>query len=153
MKAENFVRPHTDTLEISGGQTITVRRRLNAGQQRALQSRMFPRAEDGTRRVDAVAVGPARVLAYLIDWTVTGLDGDVTPILDEPAEVVSDILDALEPDVFGEIEDAIAAHIKRQEQLRAEEKKSVPAGETTSEATSRSPLRAAGALSGSARST
>ena len=136
-----FFRPDTDTLTLANGDTLTVKRRLNAGENRVKKG-----MEDlSTLREIAL------VLAYLIDWSLVGLDGITRePIagLSRPDLVTK--LDALGDDEFDEIYAAIAAHASKMKAERAEEKKRLMPGDAPIFS---SPSAAAGASSGSASST
>lgn len=143
-----FVRPDTTTLRISQGDTLTVKRRLNAGEQRALFARMYIATVEGALKVNPLQSGLSLVLAYLIDWSLVDADGTRVAILDRPLVDVTATLDALDPDAFGEIKDAIEAHDDAVREARSIEKKR-PAGETPSPSISPSPDAVAGATSGS----
>jgi len=142
-----FVRPESSVLHISQGDTLTVRARLNVGEQRAMFARMYAVDADDKRRVDLLQVGLSRVLAYLIDWSLVDDQGRHVEIRDQPADVIEAALNALDPDDFREIREAIDAHVEAQDAARQAEKKS-PSGDLASSATSTSPAVAVGAMSG-----
>ena len=121
-----FVRPETRVLPLPSGATITVRRRLNAGEERRMFAKMYLAGNDGRLKVDPLQTGIATMCAYLLDWTVPGLDGEVVPIAGLPPEEMEPIVDNLEPDVYREMRVAIEAHQIREDRARDEEKK-VPA--------------------------
>jgi hypothetical protein len=104
-----FVTPDVKVLKISQGDTLTVKRRLNAGEQRAAFARMAQAGVDGALRVNRLQVGISLVIAYLVDWSLTN-NGASVVIRDQPIEVVTAALDALDPDSYNEIKDAIEAH-------------------------------------------
>jgi hypothetical protein len=132
-----FVRPETRTLTLTSGATVTVRRRLNAGEERRMFARMYIAGADGRLKVDPLQTGIATMCAFLLDWTVPGLDGAPVPIAGLSAEDLEPILDNLQSDIYGEIRVAIELHQTREEQARQEEKK-LPASETASSSSSRS---------------
>lgn len=140
-----FVQPEATVLRISQGDTLTVRKRLNVGEQRAMFDRWLPVNGDGARpqSVDQLLVGVTQVAAYLIDWSLTDAQGAHVDIRDQPLDAVISIINALEIDDFREIREAIEAHIDAQAVARAQEKK-VPTGESDSSATSTLPVVAAG---------
>jgi len=142
-----FVRPVVDVLRLANGDTVTVRRRLNTGEERAMYRRMSTVNGDGGLTIDDLAVGPAKVTAYLLDWTLTDDDGQPVMIRDLSLEELARVVDNLDPDDFREIRDAIDGHIDRQAAARAEEKK-VRSGETPSSVTLPSPVAAAGPSTG-----
>jgi hypothetical protein len=147
-----FVRPETRTLPISRGDTITVKRRLNTGEQRAMFARMYFATADGGTRTNPFQVGLSTVLAYLVDWTVKDEAGQLVPIAGLPVEDLITTLDATDPETFAEIKEAVEAHQDAQDAARSAEKNGQGGG-TQSPATSPSPPAAAGATSGSPNST
>lgn len=118
-----FVRPETKVLKISQGDTLTVKRRLNSGEQREAFARMYVAGVDGAMRVNSLAVGLSLVLAYLVDWSLTDDNGKIVAIRDQPVDVVVAALDALEADSYTEIKDAIQAHDVAVREERDTEKK------------------------------
>ena len=109
-KRSRFVQPDLRVLPISNGDTLTVRKRLNHGEQTAVFARMYATGLDGALRVDPLKSGQALVVAYLIDWTLTNDAGDVVKIRDLPPDGVEAALNALEPEAFTEIKEAIEKH-------------------------------------------
>ncbi len=137
--ASRFVRPDTAILKISNGDTLTVKRRLNAGEQRARKNmKLFPSLVD-----------VADVLAYLIDWSLADDAGTKVEIAKLSRPDLTDMLDAIDPDSFTEIHTAVLEHEKRMTAEREQEKNGQD-GANTSSAISPSPEPAAGASSGSA---
>jgi hypothetical protein len=115
-----FVRPDTVTIPLTDGDTITVRKWLTEGEQRAAYSRIF-HVESG--RVNSQEVGIAMVLAYLLDWTLVDDEGRLVIIRDQPEDLVRAALDQLYPEDFNEIREAIRAHEEQAARERAEKKK------------------------------
>lgn len=117
-----LVRPEPVRLELEGGDWIIVRRRLSAGEERAMFARM--RAAGATPdHIDPLQVGPARTLAYLLDWSLTDAAG--LPIVIrglEPADVLA-ALDQQDPDYVREVAAAILAHEEQEYAARDAEKK------------------------------
>jgi hypothetical protein len=142
-----FVRPETALLTLDNGDTLVVKVRLNTGETRALRAAILAGSEASAADRAAFPV----VLAYLLDWSITD-DGRPVVIREQPADTVRAILDSLDYDSFIDIANAIGAHVQRQTQLRAEEKKTQTTA-TGSSATSPSPFAAAGAMNGSPSST
>lgn len=145
--AIRFIRPETSVLPLSGGDTITVRRRLSHGDQQDAFGRMYTTGADGEAHRDPVATGTAMVVAFLLDWTQKD-DPDFTIKGLSPDEVAS-ILRHLEPESFREIKAAIEAHELRMLAERNAEKNGQGGG-SNEPATSPSPSAAAGESSGSA---
>lgn len=148
MGDSRVVLPNTTTLQISRGDWIVIRTQLNAGENK----RMLKRGTVQTgaeRHIDLFDAGTAKLIAYLLDWSLAGPNGAVIPIrgLDEAA--IENTIDSIDPDSYTEILRAIEAHERRFADAREAEKKTIPGGETTSEVTSISPSVAGGVLSGS----
>jgi len=131
-------------LDISGGDTLTVKRYLTAAEFRGVikASTKAVRLDATTPRsdmqleVDPTESGIATILAYLLDWTFTDYDGRPLVIRDQPVTVVRAALDAIDADSYMEVQRAIQAHDTAIRAHLAEEKKT---GRTNSEPTSGSP--------------
>lgn len=108
-----FLRPDSDTLTLANGHTLTVKRRLNAKDARVLKAMQ---ATPGLGEL-------GRVLAYLLDWSLVGLDGKPAKIADVSREDLVSQLDALDAEAFDDIHAAIQAHVAAMTAERAEEKK------------------------------
>jgi hypothetical protein len=131
MARSRFVRPDVVTLPISNGDTITIRKQLNNGEQRALFDRVrIP----GTMppEIDTVRVPMAMIAAYLLDWTLTDDDGHRVEIRGQSTDDVLAIVDSLEPATVNEITKVIGDHVAASDAARAEEKKAIPTGVTVS---------------------
>jgi hypothetical protein len=133
-----FARPDTTVLHLSTGDTLTVKRRLNAVASRVMRA----------RKQIATLAEPAVVMAYLVDWTLVDDAGQLVPIAGVSDDALAHAIDALDEDAFDEVYAAIAAHVKAMEAERAVEKNG-KGGEMKSPATSPSRSEPAGALSGS----
>jgi hypothetical protein len=143
-----FVRPETKTLSLSDGDTITVRRRLNLGQQREAFDKMAYEHEDGKPlRANPLKVGVAMVSAYLVDWSIVDFDGRHVAILDKSEDKLIEILNDMDPEDFEEIRAAIDTHVDAERAARAAEK-NAQNGAVESSATSPSPVVATGELNG-----
>jgi hypothetical protein len=143
-----YVRPETTILPISQGDTLTVKKRLTHGERSAAYARQYAPGPDGLLHTVPEQIKLSMVTAYLIDWSITGLDGNQVAILGEPIEVVEAALNGLSPEDFDEIHAAIDKHEKAMRAERVREKKQkgpTPAVEVTSP----SLLDAAGASTGS----
>ena len=134
MAPSRFVQPDSDRLELSGGDWILVKRRLNTGEYRTHMRRSARELPSGVRQLDAFLEGRSLPLAYLLDWSLVDPAGKPVVIRDQSEAAVSEILDGLDPDDFTELLRAIEAHVARQDAVRAEEKKT--AGTPTSSETS-----------------
>jgi hypothetical protein len=146
-----LVRPETTKLPLSDNDWVLIKKRLNAGEHRAHLSRMFQNARemrDGTLRLDPRDVGLSKAVAYIIDWSLVDDDGEVISVRDKGEDVLIAALDAIEPETFDEITDAIDAHANAMAQERAASKK-IRDGETQLPETSPSPVDSGGASNGS----
>lgn len=143
------VPPEATTLPpLSNGDTVTVKKRLNQGEKRAANARLYQQSPGGDLVVNPLQVGLARVCAYLLDWTVKGLDGKVIDIRGKSVEQLEAALDMLDPLVYDEIEAAVREHERVTMAARAAEKNSQDGG-TSAPAISPSPSDVTGASSGS----
>lgn len=91
---------------------IRVKRRLNVGERRRLQTAGWRGVRPGREAevaVDWEATSFARTQAYLLEWSLTGDDGTRMPITREGIE-------ALDEDVFAVIERALSEHVEAMEQ-------------------------------------
>lgn len=161
MGTSRFVRPDTAILHLSRGDTLTVRRRLNAGEQREAFARIAARdergvvitdPETGRIKVDPFRLRLGQIVAYLVDWSLTDDEGRPIPIRGLPPDELTSVVDKLFPEDQAELYDAIDAHESRMVAERQAEKNG-PDGASKSPAISPSRFDAAGALSGSANST
>jgi hypothetical protein len=133
------VQPDDRTLHISHGDTLVVKKRLNAGEHKQMSKR---------GRANAVDAGTATILAYLLDWSLKGPDGKVIKIRDQSPETVEAAIDSIDVDDYTEVLRAIEAHAAAMQTERDAEKNS-PDGATTSSAISPSPEPCTGDTSGS----
>lgn len=137
MPRYRFVDPDTVTLPLSDGDSVTVKKRLNHGEQHDCFTHMYRAGVNGKTEVDTLKVGDATIAAYLVDWTLVDRRGAVIPIPESRsdsegatrryAEIVA-ILRNLEPETWNEIRDAIRAHDMAVDTAKAALKKT-PAGE------------------------
>lgn len=147
--AKRSVLPQVEVIPISDGDTITVKRRLNSGEERELVSRAVIDAPDGRRLIDGPLHTRSVVVAYLLDSTVPELVG----IGEKTPEDRGAVLDALDPDDFSEIAKAIAVH-ETKVQAERNARKNGQGGAMTSSAISPSPSGSeAGDSNGSGNST
>ena len=129
-----IVVPGVVVLPLSEGVSVTVKAQLASGEERRMIRRGVSYGADGARTFDPVEAGVAKILAYLVDWTVPGPDGRVVPIAGLAPEGLEPVLDMLGSDRYTEILRAVEAHEARQAEARAAKKKT-PSGELTSSAT------------------
>lgn len=109
--ASRVVRPETVKLDISQGDWILVKKRLNAGEQRRIFARQVKPTPIGEKpMLDRTEVGRSQAMEYLVDWSLSDL-----PIRDKSPDEIGQALDAIDPASFAEIFDAIQQHEERME--------------------------------------
>lgn len=139
-------RPETVRLEISQGDWLLVKKHLTAGEQRAMFARMMSDSANGEeRRIDRLQVGVAKILAYLLDWSIQDSEGNQVVIADQPADVIASAIDNLDTDSYAEIKDAINAHEAAMDAELGKEKNAKDGGKGSS-ATLPSAARSAGVM-------
>jgi hypothetical protein len=124
------VEPESLTLPISNGDWLRVRKRLNAGENKRMVKRGMVTTAEG-RQVDPVEAGTAKVLAFLIDLSLTDPKGHPIVIARQPPDVVEAALDLINPESYTEILRAIEAHETAMEAERDAQKK-IRHGDATS---------------------
>lgn len=142
---DDFVNGSIERLSLAGGKFVDVKRRLSAGEREDMYARMWP--DNGNRRYTR----SARILAYLVGWSLTKDNAPVPYTLSMPETDRLSYIDNLDPDRFDEIHEAIVAHETAARQAREAQKK-ILAGSNGGAVTSGSPSVPAGASSGSAPS-
>jgi len=133
-------RPETEIIPISGGDTLTVKKYLTAGEFRELirastkpvrmDAANMGTGKDLSFEIDPTESGLAMILAYLVDWTFTDFDGRPVAIRDQPPAVVRAALDAIDADSYMEVQRAIQDHDKSMRAFAAAEKKMTSGGIT-----------------------
>ena len=128
-------RPDVETLTISQGDTLTVKKYLTAGEFRELlrtstrpvkytdAQAAAAKGADLAIEIDPTESGLAIVLAYLLDWTFTDADGRPLVIRDQPSAVVRAALDAIDAESYMEVQRAIQTHDRIMKATIAQEKK------------------------------
>jgi len=126
-------RPETVRLEISRGDWLIVKKHLTAGESRGMLGNMLRLgARLSDTAVDPTKVGLSRIVAYLLDWSITDADDKPVVIREQPFDVVAAAVDNLEPEAFAEILAVIEAH----ETAMEEERQKNPHGESAPSAIS-----------------
>lgn len=115
-----FLKPEIVRLNLTGGDWITVKRQLTAGEQRRVFARSAKTATAGKPiEIDLEKAGLMEIVEYLIDWSFIDEQGKPVAIRDMPSEYIADVLCSLDSESFAEIHSAIEVH----EKTVAEEKK------------------------------
>jgi hypothetical protein len=118
-----FVRPDTRTLTLANGDQLIVRARLTAGEQRAHFARIYRVLDDGQLLPDRLRLGVGVIVAYLLDWNLKDDAGQAVPIRDLSTDDLQHVIDALDPESFGEIRAAIDTHVDAMAAERDAQKK------------------------------
>lgn len=147
-----FVRPDVVVLRISGGDTLTVKKRLTSGEHRDQFARLYVPGPDGALVVNRLQTGLALITSYLVDWSLVDDDGVPVAIRGLSIPELESVLNALDRESFIEIKEAIEAHERAQDDERDRQKK-LPAGVNGAASTFSSPSAPAGTSNGSATST
>jgi len=147
------VRPQEVTLPLSDGDWLRVKKRLTAGEAREQFARIVKDAPGGERpTLSSMQVGISRILAYLLDWSLTDDKGVVLPLRNGRGELAVDVmtasLNSIDPDSFGEILKAVEDHEEAMDKEREAEKNGT-GGVNESSAISPSPVALTGDMSGS----
>jgi len=119
------VAPDVVRLPLSDGDSVTVKKTLNAGEYRQLIVSQFKDTPDGERvTLDHRKVGMAKLLAYIVGWTFVGFDGQPLPYRpDEPDDIRTATIDGLDQDTYRELIAAVTAHEEREEAALEAQKK------------------------------
>lgn len=115
MGRNRVVVPATDRINISDGDWIEVKRELNTGDQKRVDScGLKPPVllnERIYRPVDWGLFEMEKALVWLTEWSITGTDGKVL-------ELNLDSVMSLEQETFNEINDAITMHKQKQAEAK-----------------------------------
>lgn len=116
-KRIRFVQPEVDTLTLSDGDFLVVKRRLSIGEERAAFQQIVGKIsiDNGWRQPNVELLGMAEIAAYLVDWSFTDAQGKRVP-------VSLAAIKQLDPDTYAEVEQAVNAHIAAQQAVREAEK-------------------------------
>jgi hypothetical protein len=124
-RQDRFVKPKTIQIEISDGDTISVKKELTVGERKRMfasglkQMQRQGDEEEPKFDIDPVAMAFAKVKEYLVDWSfvepslnkngeqITGKDGKPEVI---PVELSADAIRNLDEATFDEITKAIDEH-------------------------------------------
>lgn len=139
------VEPDTQTLSLSDGKWVQVRKRLNAGETFDLFDRVaaFTNGNHDVTKVPPAKVGMAMITAYLLNWNLVDAHGDPIPILRATADEKETLVRILEFDRVVEIMNAITAH-----DAAVRQEKKLPKPASASPAISPSPDAVTGATNG-----
>lgn len=143
----DFVKPEPHRLTLSDGQYIDIKKRLNHGETEDMYARWAPFVTAGSddTLLDRREVRTAKVLAYLLGWSLTddeGAPAPMSPVIPYPERL--DTIRSLDPDRFDEIHKAITTY-----EAEYAAKKKAQAGANGSSPISPSPVAVTGATSGS----
>jgi len=120
MGRNRFVVPETVRIDLSDGDWIEIKKKLNVGETRRMQLggiKMTGKAGQKEMEIamDVEALSFAKVSVYLLDWSFEDANGKRLPLSQEAIE-------ALDEPSYQEISEAIDKHTASME----EEKKAIP---------------------------
>ena len=129
-----FVTPETVRLPISCGDFVDVKKRLTHGEQEDFNAAVGHYV-DGAFQINRRMVRDARVLTYLVGWSLQnqGVPVPMSPDLTEQQRLQT--IGSLEAATFDEIHDAIFAHEVAIEAASKEAEKNGPSAPVRSDAT------------------
>jgi hypothetical protein len=114
LTSSRLVAPGSTRLALSDGDYLIVKHRLNAGETLDLFERAAPdvdiTAPGALTHLSPARVGIGIVTAYLLDWSITDLDGAVIPIAGGTAAEKEAALRMLDFESLVEIMNAITTH-------------------------------------------
>lgn len=143
-----LLRPELIKIALGNGDVLTVKKRLTAGEELAMQARyLIPREDNQPPLVDYLKIGPAKILAYLVELTLTDMHDQVITLRGEPAEFVAATLNQLDGVDYERVKQAIVAHEAAMLAEREAEKKT-PSISPESETISPLPAGVGGGTSG-----
>jgi hypothetical protein len=129
-----FVNPEPVRLELGEGVWILIKKELTAGDRRKAFGAMIKRMNMGEpTEIDPEQVQVSNVVAYLLDWNVTDVNGNPIVIRGASREVVTAALDNMTSEGYDAIAEAITNHI-----AALEAQKKIPSTAPESPATSES---------------
>lgn len=106
-----FIKPQVTRLPLTDGDFIDVKQRLNTGEYHELFARLSPHVTPGeVTRFDTRVAGTAKVLSYLVGWSLKDDEAPVAYSLDMSESARQATLNNLDPDTFREIREAIEKH-------------------------------------------
>lgn len=139
--SSDFVTPQPHRLTLHDGKFVDIQKVLNHGDTEDLHARIWPSSGGG---MDRRMVRTARILAYLLGWSLTKIDAETkleVPVpysLELPEQTRLDTIRALNHERAVEIYEAIDAHEAAMAKDR-DAKKKIRAGAPVSDPTSPSP--------------
>lgn len=146
MPESRVVAPASVKLDLTGGDWILVKHRLNRGDQADSFARRYLAIDGGVEINLHQQTGMAKITAYLLDWSLVDLEGKQMVIADQPLATIESFLNAIGPEDFDEIYGAITTHETTVAAARAQKKTAT--GSPVSATTSPSPSAVDGATSG-----
>lgn len=121
-----FATPETVRLPLPDGQYVDVKKRLTVGEREDMFTRMTLSMAAGDKlQLNPREVRTARVLAYVVGWSLMhhGTPVPMSPSLPESER--NDTFRAMTPEAFDVIANALDDHITAMDQERADEKKTL----------------------------
>lgn len=140
-----FAKQENSKIDLPGGHWLLIKKRLTAGEERAMYGQMLKESGIG---VDPTKVSDSKIVAYLLDWSVTDADDKPIVIYDQDESAVRSALSGMRKEAYKLIQREIEDHMARVEREDEEEKKMILGGEPESSKTSHSAESLVGATTG-----
>lgn len=114
MSRNRFITPDTTRLDLSDGDWVEVKTRLNWGETQRISSSLLRsiKGSEDEMGIDWAKYGSLRLQTWLVDWSFK--DGTDKPVKLTPAAIAN-----LDPETAAEIDAVLSAHV---EKLDAEKK-------------------------------
>ena len=119
-----YRRPETVKVDLPSGGWILLKKYLTAGEARKVFRGMMRRGDTGDE-IDPLNVGRSKCVVYLVDWSVTDVDGNPVSIRGQSEEFIGHCLDNMDAPAFSEILHAVEGHEDAIERERAALKKTL----------------------------
>lgn len=148
MSLDRFVKPEVVRLALSRGDYIDVKKRLSHGEREDFFATIAPYDLSGVPKFDRHVLRTARLMTYLVGWSLTNNGTPVPMSPDLPEALRTATIRSLDTDTFDEIHAAILNHENEMDAQREMEKNG-QGGESAAPATSPSPSDVIGDTSGS----
>ncbi len=119
------VAPDVVRLPLSDGDSVEVKKTLNAGEYRKMIYDQYKDAPPGEKiTLELRKIEMVKLLAYIVGWSFVGFDGQPLPYRpDEPEDIRRATIDGLDQDTYRELIAAVTAHEEREDAALEAQKK------------------------------
>lgn len=109
-----IVRPDVKRLDLTDGDFLDVKKRLNTGEYRSMVTKQYQTSGD-RMSINLDQMGLSKVIAYVVGWSFVDLSGAPLPVNEQTIK-------ASDPDVFREVLEAVEGHEAAMDAEREQEK-------------------------------